>query len=313
MQGDYFELRQQTQELLGKDVVDFQFKGKGCANEAYYARTNDGAEYLIKKERDVIDLPEENDLIVEANVIRKLNQSDPALPIPHIIIISDVPKLFAYKYIAGELMIHTWNKLSEEQRIELCQNLGEFHSKIAKHINKEEAKKLGINIYESPGLSETEEKNFKNFISNTKLPESLRAQAQHSRFIFDETASDVIFHFIHNDAHNENIIISNGKLASIIDFGDCEYNDIHKDFCFYIRFYPEYLEYFVKGYENASGRKLSRKRLISYAMLKDLNEIENCLHGTESEVSESTQAPDNIPAKNRAHNYNKLLEKYKAE
>lgn len=300
------ELKQKIENLLGEEVVTFVLKGKGMANNAYYLETKTGNKYLVKEERADKETDEQNNLIAEGNIIKRLNELDPNLPVPQVAFVSETLKMYCYKYIDGEMMIHAWASLSEENRQILSEEIGLFHARLGKLIMQDDAQKAGLQIDLNSTLGEEMEKNCTDFLADQELPEEWRGLVELARKIFTETESSALFQCIHNDAHNENIIVKDGKLESFIDFGDSEFADAHRDFCMYVRHHSDYVQYILNAYIQASGNELSKKRVVAFAFMRDLDEVAYYFHNPLEEQKRLQELPG-IPVKQRVENYKRLL------
>ncbi len=266
------DMKGTIQELLGQEIIIFELKRKGYCNNAYYVETKSGKKVIVKEARADGELKEQNSLQVEAHVIQKLSGLNLSLSLPEVCFVSKDPSMFGYAYIEGELLIDVWKDLSEENRIRICQDLGVFHAELGREITEAMTKELGVQINTYTGLHPEVEQEYKNALIFTDIPEEWKTLARKAKIIFDKTLDLGIFQFLHNDAHHENIIIKDGEIAGIIDFGDSEFGEAAREFSRYIRDFPDHAEYIISAYEAASGKKLSRKRLISNAFLSGLME-----------------------------------------
>jgi aminoglycoside phosphotransferase (APT) family kinase protein len=79
--------------------------------------------------------------------------------------------------------------------------------------------------------------------------------------------------FLHGDLHKGNILVYESKLIGIVDLGKSIIGDIHKDFSHHMRHYPEYIDIIIESYENETGVKLSKNKIIFYAFLKDMEKL----------------------------------------
>ncbi len=267
------ELRSKIANLLNKEVAIFILKGKGACNNAYYVETEDGGRYIVKQERVDKETYEQNNLIVEAQLIKKLNNSSIFTHIPEVIFISENLNMYGYKYIDGDMMKDVWVKFSENDKISLCKEIGYFHAEIGKVFNKEMAIESHLKIDESTEVHPEVVEQYNRLSVDETLPIDFRVLVQKARKIFNTTNTNTIFQFIHNDPHHENILIKDKKISGVIDFGDAEFGDVTKEFSRYIRDYPDYFEYIVSAYEEKSGNKLSRERLICNALICGFSEI----------------------------------------
>lgn len=263
-------MKKTIQKLLGEGIIIFEVKGKGYCNNAYYVETQSGKKFIIKEERPDGELKEQNSLTVEAHVIQELSKLNFSIPLPKIRFVSKEPTMFGYTYIEGEPLIDTWKKLTQEERIRICQDLGNFHAELGQRINETMAREMGIQINMYKGLHPEVEEEYCKILTFTDIPNGWKTFAQKAKTVFDQTLELGVFQFLHNDAHHENIIVKDGEITGIIDFGDSEYGEVAREFSRYIRDFPDHAEYIIKAYEKASGHKLSRERLLSNSFLSGL-------------------------------------------
>lgn len=296
----------QIQSLLDKEIKTFSPKGRGMCNNIYNIETSDGKKYLLKEAREDKETEEQNDLVIEGNVIRHLYDLDSTLPIPNVIFVSDNPKMYGYEYIEGEMMVYAWEKLTESEKAGVAKSIGAFHANIGKHLTVDQAQEIGIMVDNSQTLDQMGGESVQAFLDDD-VPESYKETAQKAKKFFDETQELAIFQCIHNDTHNENTILHNQRLAAVVDFGDCEYGDVHREFAYHVRRYPEYLKYFIAGFKASSGKDLSLKRLISYAIIADVEWIAYYHHNPEREA-EQVQKLGMLTADKRMTNYKNLMD-----
>lgn len=270
---DQNKIKLKIQESLGKEIIQFVLKGKGAVNNAYYIETKDGKKYLVKQERDDKEVQPQNDLVVEAKIAQKLHGLNLFVPIPNVIFISEYPKMYGYEYIEGDLMRGVWQNLMETEKIDICRKLGFFHAEIGKKFTKEMAKAISIKIDMSADLHPEVSSDYDRLIIDIDVPEYFKILAREAKSIFDKTQDKLVFQFLHNDSHHENIIIKNKMISGIIDFGNAEYGEIAKEFSRYIRDFPGYFQYIVSAYEEASGNKISYERIVSNALLSGFIDI----------------------------------------
>lgn len=283
MQADKENTQIKIQELLGQEIVHFSLKAAGYCNNAYYVETRQGGRYIVKLERVDKELTEQNTLPIEGELIKKLAGLNLSLPLPKVTFISELPAMYGYEYIEGERLIEVWQKLTEEERIGICHSLGNFHAEIGERFSRSDAIASGLTIDESPNLHPEVAKEYEIILARNDVPDGWEILAQRARAIFEQTMGRVIFQFMHNDAHHENVLIKDKQIAGIIDFGDAEYGEVAGEFSRYIRDYPRYFEYIVATYEKVSGHELSRARLISNAFLSGLiDNVEDYTKGGES-------------------------------
>lgn len=285
MATDQDKIKLEIQELLGKEITQFALKGKGDCNYAYYFETRDGGKYIVKQERERKETEDQNDLVVEGNLLRKLYATNLSTPVPKVVFVSENPKLYGYEYIEGELMRGVWDSLSENERIDICRSLGRFHAEIGKNFTKEMCEASGIDINDSIEPHPQVGKDYKMLIADPNVPADFNDLVKEAKNIFDGTADKVVFQFLHNDGHHENVIIKDKEISGIIDFGDSEYGETAKEFSRYIRDYPDYFKYIVSSYEEISGNKLSYARLVSNALISGFIDIvQNYWKGGEDRV-----------------------------
>ncbi len=285
MQTNQNKLKLKIEELLGEKITQFVLQGKGACNNAYSVETNQGGQYIVKQARDDKELHEQNNLIVEAKVAQTLFGLNLAAPTPRVVFVSENPEMYGYEYLPGNLMIEEWASLSEDERICICTALGYFHAEIGQKFTEEMAQACGVQINASRDIHPESIAEYERLIVREDVPEQYKTLAKEARAMLDTTMERVVFQFVHNDSHHENIIIKDKMISGIIDFGDAEYGEIAKEFSRYIRDYPDYFPYIVSAYEKKSGNKLCYKRLVSNALLSGFVDIvENYEKGGENRV-----------------------------
>jgi adenylate kinase family enzyme len=163
------------------------------------------------------------------------------------------------------------------------------------------AESLGITIDLSTGLHPEVSRDYELILQNSQVPDSFKILARRAKEIFDITEHDILFQFLHNDAHHENVLIKNKQISGIIDFGNAEYGEIAKEFSRYIRDFPFHFQYIVSAYEKASGNKLSYTRLVTNSFLSGLiDTVGDYLKGGEGRVN----------AEKAMARYKKLIDTY---
>lgn len=277
------ELKLNIQERLDKKITQFALKGKGAVNYAYYVETEDGKKYIIKRERDDKEFQPQNDLVIEAKVAQQLHDLNLSVPIPNVVFISEDPKMYGYEYIDGDLLRGIWKDLLENEKIDICHQLGKFHAEIGKRFTKEMAEAIGIKIDMSADLHSEVSADYDRLILDANVPEDFKALVKKAKSIFDTTQDKLVFQFLHNDSHHENILIKNKAISGIIDFGNAEYGETAKEFSRYIRDFPDHFQHIVSSYEKESGNKLSYRRLVSNALISGfIDLVEDYWKGGES-------------------------------
>lgn len=257
---------------LNQEVTLFTLKGKGLVNNAYYVETRAG-KYIVKQEREDKEFQPQNDLVVEAAVIKQFSTLELSIPVPHIAFVSEKPKMYGYEYIEGQMLIDVWPALTDDEKIQICRGLGNFHAEIGKKFTKQMAEEVGVQVNTSVDVHPETIKDNESILVNANVPEELKALLKEARQVFDTTMDKGVFQFLHNDAQHENIIIKDKKISGIIDFGESEYGEVTKEFSRYIRDFPHHFHHIVSAYEEKSGNKLSYKRLISYSLLSGFIDI----------------------------------------
>jgi aminoglycoside phosphotransferase (APT) family kinase protein len=115
-----------TEENLGKKLIGFSLKGQGMCNNVWYAVSEDHQQYSVKQERSEKEEDEQNDLLVEARIIRRLNEKSPSLPVPHVVFLAENPKMYCYHYVEGERMRDAWDFLSAAEKFPSVKSWGNF-------------------------------------------------------------------------------------------------------------------------------------------------------------------------------------------
>lgn len=294
------ELKINIQKHLGKEITQFTLKGKGAVNYAYYIETEDGKKYIVKQERGDKEFQPQNDLVLEAKVAQQLHGLNLSVPIPNVVFVSENPKMYGYEYVEGDLLRSVWKDLSENEKIDICRKLGSFHAEIGKRFTKEMAEAISIKIDMSADLHPEVSADYDRLILDAKVPESFKELVKEARSIFDRTQDKLVFQFLHNDSHHENIIIRDKAISGIIDFGNAEYGETAKEFSRYIRDFPDHFQYIVSAYEKKSGNTLSYERLISNALISGFIDIVE---------SYQKGGDDRVHAENAMATYSTLMQK----
>ena len=273
------------QPYLPSPITTLSLKGKGAVNYAYYVETEDGSKYIVKQEREDKEFQPQNNLVVEAHVIQKLRLEGLRFPIPEVVFISETPHMYGYKYVEGELLRGVWSSLTENEKIHICKSLGKFHAEIGKKFSKDDAKAIGIVIDPSTNLHPEVLRDYALILENPEVPEEFKSVARNAKSIFDTTHDDVVFQFLHNDAHHENVLIKDTEISGIIDFGNAEYGEIAKEFSRYIRDFPAHFQHIISAYEEESGNRLSYIRLVTGSLVNGLiDNVEDYLKGGDKRV-----------------------------
>lgn len=270
-----------VQELLGEVIVQFELKGRGCCNDAYFVEVVNGSRYIVKQERKEKTFAAQNSLIVEAAVAKQLYIL--GLKVPRPVFMSEEFMMYGYEFVEGFLLSEVWPKLSDFEKISICTDLGRFHAEIGEKFKKEMAVDCGIEINMSKDQHPEILEDYARLILDKEIPKEFVLLVKKAKAIFDKTKNEAFFHFIHNDAHHENIIIKDNSISGIIDFGEAEYGEAAKEFSRYIRDFPNHFQYIVEAYEAYSGNKLSYKRLVSNSFVSGfVDYVEDYKKGGES-------------------------------
>lgn len=267
------KLKSVIQTLIEKEITQFTLKGKGAVNNAYYIETIDGGKYIVKQEREDKEFQPQNDLLIEAKVAEQLGKLNITVPIPKVVFKLENPKMYGYEYVEGELLRGVWKSLSEDEKIDICRILGKFHAEIGKKFTKEMSETIGIQIDMSAGLHPEVSVDYDRLSVDANVPESFRTLVKEAMVIFEKSQDKLVFQFLHNDSHHENIIIKDKAISGIIDFGNAEYGETAKEFSRYIRDFPDHFQYIISSYEEESDNILSRERLVSNALISGFIDI----------------------------------------
>jgi len=279
------ETKGNIQNHLESKITTFELKASGYCNNAYYLETESKQKLIVKQEKEVQEFTPQNSLLIEAKIARKFREFDLSIPTSRVVFVAQNPDMYGYEYIEGDLLKSVWKELSEEERVNVCKKLGNFHAEIGQQISREEATKLGITIDDSSDVHPETLEEYEENIRNMDILESYRTLVTKAKEMLDSTSDDAVFQFIHNDAHHENILINDKEISGFIDYGNSEYGEVAKEFSRYIRDFPDYFHYIVEGYEEKSGNKLSYKRLVSYSCVSGFGEIvEDYLRGGEARI-----------------------------
>lgn len=265
------ELRNKIQGLLGEQITNLSLKGKGACNNAYIVETDSG-KYIVKEKRLDSEIQEQNNLTVEAAITQEVFKANTSLHVPEVIFVSDNPQMYGYKFIEGDLLKKRWESLNEQEKISICSKLGRFHAEIGQNVSKEKASSCGVQINEAVEIHPRLAKDCELVITDPDLPSELKTLTKEAMIMFNQTRDQAKFQFIHNDSHIGNVLIDDKEISGFIDFGDAEFGEVSKEFSRYIQLLPDYFEYIVSAYEEVSGNKLSRRRLICSAFLYGLME-----------------------------------------
>lgn len=248
------------------DTSNLTILGKGKCNTIYLTEVG-GKKICIKEERKDKETDEQNNILVEGKLIQTLSELVPNIKIPRILEINEENRSYSYEFTYGvRLDTFDCTSLSPQQLVELFTELGLFHAQL-RLIKKERVISLGIVDAEStPYDYNTAE--VLHMIPRDFEPE-WKELIRECCSINEQTKEDRYFQLIHDDAHSQNIFVSpDGKLLTVIDFGDALWQDIHFEFVSYIHSYPDYWKYVVESFEKETGIILNRRRLFALTVLR---------------------------------------------
>ncbi|MFN7118048.1 MAG: aminoglycoside phosphotransferase family protein [Saprospiraceae bacterium] len=273
MMAEQQQLKNTIEARLGKKIRAISLLGQGMCNNTWQIITENNDKYVIKQARLDQEENEQNDLLLEAKIIQRLNQKNPSLPVPRLLFITENPTMYAYHYISGNLMQEAWQHLSAAEKNSLCKDLAKFHYELGQTLSLEEAHDLGIFVNAASALEAETEADVKTFLMDVNIPKKYKAIVEAMYETYYSTQDQAFLTLCHNDAHPGNIIIHQGKLSGIIDFGDAEYGDIHIEFTRYAQDYPAHFDLIIKSYESLANITLSKKRIIAQAILEGIDDI----------------------------------------
>ena len=255
------------EQEIGVKVSEIKLFGKGMCNYVYLVTLVNGNQLIIKQERKDKETEEQNNIIIEAKIIKYLKNKIKSLQIPNIRFYNDHLGLYCYDFISGNTMKNEWLYMSEEERVSLCKNLGKFHARFHNSCQAEEVKNLGLIMNQSSEMEANLLIHLEHLLKNKKLPNNLSYLLEKAIKVFNTTKNEAIFRLIHNDIHHENILVEKSNISAIIDFGDTEFGDIRKEFHRYLLDYPKYFDYILAEYQNNVSFKVSKDRILSYTIL----------------------------------------------
>jgi tRNA A-37 threonylcarbamoyl transferase component Bud32 len=256
-----------VEQNLNIKVSKIELFGQGKCNFIYLVNAESGEQFIVKKERGDKETEEQNHIITEARIIQYLKNKLPNLEIPAIRFYDENVGLYCYNFISGKPMKITWQDLNEVQRITLCKNLGKFHAKFHSSLSLVEVEQLGLVINQNPELEGELLNHLDSVFQTSDVPENLVDIIENALKIYNKTSKEVHFSLIHNDIHDENILIDKDSISAIIDFGDTEFDDIRKDFHRYVSDYPDYFDYILDEYKNNVNFPVSKARIVAYTIL----------------------------------------------
>ncbi|GAA4409907.1 hypothetical protein GCM10023187_33860 [Nibrella viscosa] len=273
MLTDYDTLKSAIEHRLGQKVLSLSQMGQGMCNTIWYADTYDQQTYLVKQERLEKYEEEQNNLVVEGNLLKTLNEKNPLLPIPQIIFVCENPRMYGYRYAPGRMMSEAWADLTEAERTSLCEQLGQFHYELGNTLTEPELIELALLNNKELEINEETDGDLLRFLDHPLIPETYQDLVLTIYHTILDTNAQSIFRFCHNDSHHENILLVNGQLACVIDFGDADFGDVHREFSRYVLDYPDYYDIIVRTYERLSNTRLSRQRIIALSIMDTLGDL----------------------------------------
>ncbi len=264
-------LKKIIEDNLHQKVEELTYLGRGACNNIYYCKTSSN-KYSIKQERnEKLDI-EKNDLYLESQILKLLELKE-IDSIPRIIFEINNPKLFCYEYIEGTPLDEKWSLLSNKERSCIMAQLGKFHALL--HLSLSDNEVNSLDILKNTNNISSEISKFRNILDNTthkndSLFNILSIIEKQYEGIED---TEIITGLLHGDLHRGNALVHNGQLSGVVDFGNCEFGDINRDFSHYARHYLNCLDEVINAYNTNSVFKLNKKRIIIYGMLKDIEKI----------------------------------------
>lgn len=255
------------EQYFSAKISGLSLLGQGLCNTVY-AFTISDRKYCVKIERADKETNEQNDILVESRIIQEIFQKGVTRHVPEIFLVDSEHRLYVYDYFEGS-NLENFSLLNNTEMEDLFLRLGAFHASLD-CLTKEEAQEIGM-VVDETGTSITE------FFSNDKIADLPKdwdqkwVQVVHSALRIYATTKPGHCQCIHNDAHDRNIFVTpNMDNFRVIDFGDAMYGDVHLDFVSYVHAYPDYWRFAIEGFEKASGKSLSRERLIALALMRHL-------------------------------------------
>lgn len=238
--------------------------GSGACNDVYFLKTHDKS-FALKIEKNIkVDL-EVNSIKKEFLIIKKLTERKINL-LPKSAEFIKTLNGFLYTYVKSETLDKTWPSLDSFGRKNILSDIIKFQSSIHKlgRIDDVDIKNGSCDILKYTKFLKSKVKK-ESGINNNLYRELLKIET-----ILKSLSYKPLITLIHDDIHPGNLLIFNKKLCGIIDFGKIVYADVYKDFSHLISMYPEYTEYIINTYEKISGIKMSKKILLYYSILRDI-------------------------------------------
>jgi Ser/Thr protein kinase RdoA (MazF antagonist) len=250
-----------TEDNLNVTVDSYSILGEGQCNTIFKIETNNQG-YCLKLEKEEKPFDELNHISVEGSILEYLNENiDIVQYVPKLVVVNK--KYYLYEYINGKSMKESFDGFSVDTQEDICKNIAKFHYLLEK-AKKEDVLKIGVTEYKPERHKLGLEQHDLSILSRKNKDLITRAFR-----IYEDSIDSSLHQLLHNDAHDENIFIRNNKVI-FIDFGDMIWRDVHYDFYNYVIKYPNHWESIVNEFENLSGQKINRKRIVSIALLRYL-------------------------------------------
>lgn len=264
-------LRNAIARQLGAAPDSLSFFNQGLCHQLWRVSPREGGQFLVKAERPEAQEKEANDLLTEAALLRQLHQSDPNLPIPQVLWVDASVPLFAYPMLPGTRMSEAWPRLHEEQRLALMQSIGRVQARLSQSLNASEAQALGLKDHRQETIEPEELEDLQALLTDARISPAQRSSWQQALEVLAKTEHLAVYAFCHNDSHHDNVLVDQqGRLTGILDFGDADYGDVHRELLRYVLDYPQYAGNAVQAFEQALGIQLSWPRIQALAVLQNI-------------------------------------------
>lgn len=255
--------------LVDKGFVVTPFH-KGQCNELWQVLPEEGSACLVKIPRDDAEEQEANDLHTEARLLQFLNTALPHLPLPQVLWVGAQVPLYAYTPLPGQRLSAVWPFLNESARQQLFFELGKCHAQWSKAIDYEQAMALGLADHRLESIAPDESETLRELLESGDLTQAHREAWKAALDLVQSTEHLALHTFCHNDAHHDNILVDQGRLSGILDFGDADYGDVHREFVRYVTDYPGHASYVLQGFEQEYSTQLCWSRIQALAVLQGI-------------------------------------------
>ncbi len=254
------------EKILNEKITNWLELGSGMSNTVYRASTQKNT-YGIKMLKAKSEVTESNTLFVEAKIIQELNYKNPLLPIPKVVYLDLKGKFYIYEFVKG---VSVGEGNNNRYVNTLLPAMGKFHCNINCLDKHTVCNSIGIKEYSLDDFFLKYGSNLREYANNIVLPSDYRLVLQTALEVLKKTGNNNIQEqLLHNDIHGENILLDkNGKLDTVIDFGDAIWGDVHLDMTWYVHSYPNDWQKVVDSYEKTSGFKIDKSKLIALACIR---------------------------------------------